>query len=47
MIEPTYYACLKYKNGYIEKKKFKTRDEARDYIAKNFDTEIHIQRWTE
>ena len=42
-----YYACLKYKDGHVEKTKFKTRQEAREYIAKEFDREIHTQCWTE
>jgi len=42
-----YFACLKFKDGHIEIKRFDDRDEARDYIKKEFNPDIHIQCWTE
>jgi hypothetical protein len=43
----TYYACMQFKDGYIEKKSFKDRNEARQYISENYDPEIHKSCWTE
>lgn len=42
-----YYACLESKDGKIEKKRFETRQEARDYISKNFSDLEHKACWTE
>ena len=49
-----YYACLEFKkdkhdqNGIrVEKKSFENRDDARAYIAENFNPEIHSKCWTE
>lgn len=43
-----FYGCLKFKEtGYIQKKKFNSRQEARNYITKTFDQNIHDQCWTE
>ena len=42
-----YYACLKHKDGYIEKKRFTSREEARNYISNNFNELKHTQCWTE
>lgn len=48
MIELSYYACLRRKeDGYLEKKRFPTREEAREYLAKTYDPNIHDQMWTE
>lgn len=46
-IKTYFYGCLKFKTGYLEKKRFETRDEARNFITKNFNPEIHEQCWTE
>lgn len=43
----TYYACLEFKDGRIEKKSFKDRKEARQYISENYNPEIHKSCWTE
>lgn len=42
-----FYACLRYKDGYIEKVKCTSREEARQYINTHFDPEIYSQCWTE
>ena len=46
-IEITYYACVKYANGIIEKIPFSTREAARDYIATKRNTASTLQTWTE
>lgn len=43
----TYYACIKYKNGHVERVPFTDRKEARKYIADNWDEEESVQAWTE
>ncbi len=51
MITSTYYACLRHKDGTIEKKKCTTREEARQYISSmitNPETaDLYDQFWTE
>lgn len=42
-----YYACLEFKDGHVEKKRFEKREEAREYIAKTYNLEIHKSCWTE
>ena len=42
-----YYACLELKDGHIERKAFVDRKEARQYIAENYNQEIHTSCWTE
>lgn len=43
----TFYACLKFKDGYVVKVPFKSREEAREYIEKYFDPNEHTECWTE
>lgn len=43
----TYYACIEYKDGYIVKLPFNTREEAREYIEEHFNKEKHSKCWTE
>ena len=42
-----YYACIKYKDGRVERVRFEDRREARKYISDNWDEETCIQAWTE
>ena len=42
-----YYACIKHKDGRLERVKFKSREAAREYIRNKFDAEIHTSCWTE
>ena len=42
-----FYACLQGKNGKVSKTRFTNRDDARDYISRNFDPNIHESCWTE
>ena len=42
-----YYACLKHRNGIVEKVPFENRDDARKYIADNYKPIEHEQVWTE
>jgi hypothetical protein len=46
-IKCTYYACVEYENGIIEKVPFSTRQAARDYIANKRNTSSTTQTWTE
>lgn len=46
-IKPKYYACLELKDGAVIKKAFTHRANARKYIEKHFNPEIHTQCWTE
>ena len=43
----SYYACIKYKDGRVERVRFEDRKEARKYIADNWDEEESVQAWTE
>ncbi len=43
----TFYACFKFKDGYVMKIPFQTREEARQCIEMMFDEEKHTQCWTE
>lgn len=42
-----FYACLQGKDGKVSKTRFTNRDDAREYISKNFDPSVHNSRWTE
>jgi len=49
-----YYACLEFKpdkqgkgEERIIKKAFETHEEAHEYIAKEFNPELHTSCWTE
>ena len=42
-----YYACIKYKDGHIERVRFEARKEAHKYISDNWDEEESVQAWIE
>ena len=42
-----YYACIEKKDGTIIRKQFKTRQDARNYIADNWDEVEDKSCWTE
>ena len=42
-----YYACLKSKDGYIERKGFNDRGDAHKYISDNWNELEHVQAWIE
>ena len=38
-----YYACIKYKDGHVERIRFADRKEAHKYISDNWDEEKSVQ----
>ena len=42
-----YYACIKYRDGHIERTRFEDRKEAHKYISDNWDEEESVQAWIE
>lgn len=47
MMQQIFYACFKFKDGYVVKIPYTSREEAREHIRNYFDFEKHEQCWTE
>jgi len=46
-MKKTYYACLERKDGIVLKMPFEKREDARNYIANNYNELLHKACWTE
>ena len=42
-----YYACIKYRDGHIERIRFEDRKKAHKYITDTWDEEESVQAWIE